>query len=64
MRRRRLGSISSSTLRAWLRALDACPQFVPFVVDLRIACRNELWYRDHLDEAVDAWLVGAVEGNQ
>lgn len=64
MGRRRFRTISSTTLRGWLRALESCPRFVPFVVDLRIAVRSELWMRDHFDQAVDAWLVGAVEGLQ
>lgn len=64
MGRRRFKTISESTLRAWLRALEACPLFVPFVADLRIAVRNELWMRLHEEDAINAWLVGAVDGIQ
>jgi len=61
MTRRRLEAISDSTLRSWLRALEACPRFVPFVPDLRIAVRNELWHRDQGAELERAWISFAVK---
>ena len=60
--RRRFRMISSSTLRAWLAALDACPDYLPIVVDLRISVRNELWLRDREEEGEEGWLLQPVKG--
>jgi hypothetical protein len=61
---RRLRSISSSTLRAWMRALNGCPSYVPLVKDLRIAVYNELRLREHEAWATSAWLLEAIGGVQ
>jgi hypothetical protein len=43
---------------------ERLPEFLPFVLDLRIAVRSELWRRDVEADGDEAWPVDGPEGVQ
>jgi hypothetical protein len=63
MTRRRYRMISTSTLRATLRALEGWVGLLPGATQQRIAIRSELWLRElEEDELVDGWLLSTLPG--
>lgn len=64
MREGRLTGVPTTTLRAWLSVAERLPEFLPFVLDLRIAVRSELWRRDVEADGDEAWPVDGPEGVQ
>lgn len=64
MTRRRYRMISTSTLRATLRAFEGWVGLLPGIAQQRIAIRNELWFREReADDLVDSgWLLAPLEG--
>lgn len=60
----KLSMLSTATLRAWLSVADLLPEWLPGLVDLRIAVRSELWAREVDAEEPEAWPVTPPEGMQ
>jgi hypothetical protein len=58
----KLSGIPTSTLRAWLSVAELLPEYLPLVLDIRLAVRSELWRRDVEAEEERAWPVGGPGG--